>query len=655
MPLQQTSGNVTADAYGGGVAAVPNYIEDVFSTYLYTGNDSTQTINNGIDLSTKGGLVWIKARNTGSTFNCLFDTARGATKALFSNATNAQGTYTDSLTAFNTTGFTLGADTTTNFVNSPTGQTEASWTFRKQPKFFDVVTYTGTGANRTVSHNLGSAPGCIIIKKTSSADSWLVYHRSLTATSGIVLNSTAAATAGGAVLWNSTEPTSTEFTVGVNGGVNQSGETYVAYLFAHNAGGFGLTGTDNVISCGSFTADASTGEATVTLGYEPQWVLVKTTSVAQNWYLADSMRGFTATPTTDVVLSPNRSDAETSGTNIPGSPTATGFTARGTAGQTYIYIAIRRGPMKVPTDATSIFLPKTRTGNGTAGTVVTGASWPMDALWISRRTGGGAGVGGFTDVDRLRGAYLSTANPLLQQARTDAESTSFTTPGFVGGQTNYDLPSGGGYGLFNTSAVTYVDYLFRRAPSFFDEVCYTGDNTYAERPHNLGVVPELWITKKRNDVGDWLSYSYGLQKYGSLNTTAAFTSFTRTASTTAFQPTLDGPGSTYVTYLFATCAGVSKVGSYTGTGSTQTINCGFTGGARFVLIKRTDSTGDWYVYDTARGMTTLTDPYLRLNSTAAESATLGSVTTVSTGFAVNASILAAINTNGASYIYLSIA
>ena len=114
-------------------------------------------------------------------------------------------------------------------------------------------------------------------------------------------------------------------------------------------------------------------------------------------------------------------------------------------------------------------------------------------------------------------------------------------------------------------------------------------------------------------------------------------------------------GTYYVAYLFATCAGVSKVGSYTGNGTTQTINCGFTGGARFVLIKRTDSTGDWYVYDTARGMTTLTDPYLLMNDTAAESATLGSVTTVSTGFALNSTILAAINVSSATYIFLAIA
>jgi len=74
-----------------------------------------------------------------------------------------------------------------------------------------------------------------------------------------------------------------------------------------------------------------------------------------------------------------------------------------------------------------------------------------------------------------------------------------------------------------------------------------------------------------------------------------------------------------------------------------------------VLIKRTDSTGDWYVYDTARGMTVLTDPYLLLNSTAAEVATLGSVTTVATGFALDSAILAAINVSAGTYIFLAIA
>jgi hypothetical protein len=103
---------------------------------------------------------------------------------------------------------------------------------------------------------------------------------------------------------------------------------------------------------------------------------------------------------------------------------------------------------------------------------------------------------------------------------------------------------------------------------------------------------------------------------------------------------------TYVIYLFTTCAGVSKVGSYTGTGTTQTINCGFTAGSRFVMIKRTDSTGDWYYWDSARGIVSGNDPYLLLNSTAAEVTSTDYVDTDSAGFEISSTAPAAINASG---------
>ena len=100
---------------------------------------------------------------------------------------------------------------------------------------------------------------------------------------------------------------------------------------------------------------------------------------------------------------------------------------------------------------------------------------------------------------------------------------------------------------------------------------------------------------------------------------------------------------------------MSKVGSYTGNGTNQTINCGFTAGARFVLIKRTDSTGDWYVWDTARGIVTANDPRLSLNTTAAEVTTDDSVDPASTGFIVNQLASTNINVTSATYIFLAIA
>ena len=257
---------------GAAGAANPTYVEDVFSTYLYTGNGSTQTITNGIDLSGKGGLVWIKGRS-GATGHRFTDTARTATKSLASDSTAAEVTESTGLTSFSSTGFALGADAD----YSTNAATYASWTFRKAAKFFDVVTYTGNGtAGRTIPHNLGSAPGFIITKRTDAATNWLCYHRSLgfgnatdSDTNYIVLNSTDVSngfgTAGVIVAANSST-----FTPGAS--ANFNGGTYVAYIFAHDAGGFGDTGNDSVIKCGTFS-----GTGFVNVGWEPQWIMINRT------------------------------------------------------------------------------------------------------------------------------------------------------------------------------------------------------------------------------------------------------------------------------------------------------------------------------------------------------------------------------------------
>jgi hypothetical protein len=139
-------------------------------------------------------------------------------------------------------------------------------------------------------------------------------------------------------MWNNTAPTSTVFSVGTPFSVNESGGTYVAYLFAHDAGGFGLTGTDNVISCGSFTTDGS-GNASVTLGYEPQWVMIKQTDDTGSWFMLDTVRGWSMSD--DARLFANSSDSETTFAN--GNPTSTGFSAAGFSGSgTFVYVAIRK-------------------------------------------------------------------------------------------------------------------------------------------------------------------------------------------------------------------------------------------------------------------------------------------------------------------------
>jgi hypothetical protein len=149
--------------------------------------------------------------------------------------------------------------------------------------------------------------------------------------------------------------------------------------------------------------------------------------------------------------------------------------------------------------------------------------------------------------------------------------------------------------------------------------------------HNLGVAPELIIEKRRDGVSAWLIYNEasGNTKYMQFSSSAEATSAaawnntspTISEFTVGTGASVNGNGETYISYLFATLAGVSKVGSYTGTAADLNVDCGFSAGARFILIKRTDSTGDWYVWDSERGIVAGNDPYILLNTNAGSDVT----------------------------------
>jgi len=646
-----------------------NYIEDVFSTYIYkpAADFTNYSINNGIDLSTKGGMTWFKARDAAQN-NLVYDTVRGssaiAANALVTNNTNAQQTTFFDYVTPNTNGFTVnyaagGGQLTNSGINF------ASWTFREQPKFFDVVTWTGDGASsKNIPHALGSVPGCIIAKRTDTAASWVVYHTSLGATDILTLQSTNAAGANPAV-WNSTTPTSTQFTVGNSTTVNASSGTYVAYLFAHNAGGFGTTGTDNVISCGSFVSDGS-GGCSVTLGYEPQWLLYKNITAAEVWRTEDVMRGWNQTQLK--ILNPNSTAAEQDFDNNPSylAPTSTGFNTPTpglfTPSQTFIYIAIRRGPMKVPTDGTKVFSPNQT--SGTTGTPIT-TGFPVDFQMLGINAGNvynqraSTRLTGVNTNGTSNSQYLVTSKTLAEGA-TGSLTLNWNNTGF-------QVPS-------LNSGSPIITWNFQRAPSFMDTVCYSGTGAVGNAvSHNLGVAPELIIIKGRaGTIGtnDWQvlskitasnyvklvlnATSAELGPYTYANNAGLAAQPTSTTFTVNNVANFNNGSTTYIAHLFATCPGVSKVGSYTGTGASQVINCGFTAGARFVLIKRTDDVGGWYTYDTARGMVTGTDPYLFLNSADAE-VNANYVFTSSTGFTIQAAAPAEINASGGSYIFLAIA
>ena len=638
----------------------PLNVEEVFSTYLYDGTSSTQTITNGIDLDGEGGLVWTKARTSGVTSgNSLFDTERGVHKWLIANTTSAELTYTNTVTAFNSNGFTLGNNNQLNY----SGEDYVSWTFRKAPKFFDVVTYTGDGTSgRTVSHNLGSVPGMMIVR-SSAAKHWIIYHRDVGNTKYLRFTTSAELTLSS--VWNNTSPTSTEFTLGNAGTVNENGATYVAYLFAHNDGDgeFGPDGDADIIKCGVASYPVS-GDVEVNLGWEPQWVLLKDINHSgQPWWIIDTMRGWAAQETAGTLSSTTGGKwealfANTSGAEVEydyGGLTSTGFKLPsnnnyGDGNTNYIYIAIRRGPMAVPESATDVFhIDDQSTSISEAPRYRSGFVTDF-YFWKEKHTA----------TDWTASTRLLNTN-ILKPNLTNAEtSSSIYTWDFMNGALN----------------VSSVDankpaWMWKRAPNFFDAVAYTGDGTSNRAiEHNLGVTPEMIWVKARNISYDWVVKHKDLGRDElTLNATTAAggnlgadfwgsgtdTSTVFHTANSGTNRNTNGNNDTYIAYLFASLDGISKVGSYTGNGSNQTIDCGFSAGARFILIKRTDSTGDWYVWDTERGIVAANDPHLSLNTTAAEVTTNDSIDPDNSGFIVNQVSATNINVSSATYIFYAIA
>jgi len=617
----------------------------------YSSNAFTITVTNAVaqngggpftdSTANKGGLVWLKLRN-GASSNILNDTVNGAGNFLYSNTTNALISQTWGVSSFLNNGFQVSGNDP--FNNSTGGYNYTSWTFREQAKFFDVVTFTASAAAAyTFNHNLGSTPGFVIIKPTSVGGAWYCYHTSLGVNKYLLLNTTDASGTNPSGNWAATSTTFTVPTDFLSGGT----QTYVAYLFAHNAGGFGPAGTDNVISCGSFNG-ASAGS--VSLGYEPQWILFKDATSTTSWVIYDVMRGWSVT--SGNYLLPNSSGAEANTTSFYPVPNATGFSYPSgmTSGNT-IYIAIRRGPMKTPTSGTTVYSPVARTGTGAAASI---SSVPFPPDWVM--FGPRSIADNKYEIDRLRG----NSEGLITNSSSQGIGLGASLTLNINGISFAD-----GNSAWNQSSATYVNWFFGRAPGFFDVVCYTGTGANRTVTHNLGVVPELMIVKCRDLAGDWTVWqsSFSILNRLRLNTTQAvdvnntqhFGGTLPTSSVFYVGSTNSDSGALYVAYLFASCPGVSKVGSYTGTGALQTINCGFAAGARYVLIKRTDSTGAWYVYDSARGISSGNDPYLLLNSNVAEVANTNYVDTASTGFQVTAAAPADLNANGGTYIFLAIA
>lgn len=308
-----------------------------FDVSTYTGNGGTQSIVNSGAM--QPDLVWVKSRSA-ATSNDLFDSVRGATLGLTSNATSAEGTWSG-VTAFNSNGFTLGSNTS----NNASGASYVGWQWKESVSAgFDIVTYTGNGAGGVnISHSLGVAPKMMIVKSRSlGTQEWAVYHAALGATKALYLNTKAAALTSSAYWWD-VSPSSSVFTVGNGGVVNSNGATFVAYLFAEVAG---------FSKFGSYTGNGSADGPFVFCGFRPRYILWKEASGANaasaSWQVLDTARN--PSNVSNTMLYPNLSGAEGTGDNVD--ILSNGFKIRASgyfvneSGGTYIFAAFAENPFK---------------------------------------------------------------------------------------------------------------------------------------------------------------------------------------------------------------------------------------------------------------------------------------------------------------------
>jgi hypothetical protein len=618
---------------------------------------ATTPISSTVDLAERGGMSWHKRRDIAADHR-IFDTERGNANFLECNTTDSEAStyqqYAEPLV-----GGGMGVTKEEGQLNNAAGE-YINWQLAKQEGFFDVVTYTGNGvAGREIAHNLGSTPGMMIVKRTTGSDNWNVYHSNLSnpLTKRLTLNS-----AGGEIDQSTSPqfpavPTSDVFTVGSDTAVNFSNQEYVAYLFADDAPMFGPDGDESIIKCGSYTGTSDTNGPEIDLGWEPQFLLIKKSSGTENWIMLDTMRGI-PTGGNFSRLNPNLTTAEQS--NIPGlEVTATGFKLTGPYAEVndngdFIYMAIRR-----PNKPAKEFEPDELFAVD-GSTTALGHSSPA-----FRNSGWQPGMAWYRDVSQTVAAQLSA--PLMQGNRLDTTANAAsTTSGFF----EFDYPAGWGTG---SAAANNYSWMFRRAPGFFDVVTYAGDGVAGRQlPHSLGVKPDMIWVKTTTNTYDWqvafskkdmtpagdLKWRMQLNKNTGWGSSNEFNSENPTDSYIPLNNSVNTnfAGESYIAMMWASVPGICDIGSYTGDGSARVVDCGFTNGARFVLIKRTDSTGNWMYFDTLRGIGPNDDPFLNLNLSAAQTTNRDFLSANPVGFEVNGpSIADLVNTIGAEYIYMAIA
>ncbi len=652
-----------------------------FNTVLYTGTGGTQNITS---VGFAPDFVWIKDRDAANWHN-LQDTIRGATKHLYSNASNAQDTTSDGLTSFNSNGFTIGGgggfgNSGNNFVawswkaggtptatnseaagSAPTsgsvmidgvastaalaGNVVAKKMSVNTSLDFSIVNFTSVaGSTNQVPHGLSGTPDLFIFKRIDAAESWWAYTQQIDGSLDyLVLNNTSPKSDS-----SETAPTATT----VYQPTSSAGRDYILYSFKSKPG---------FSKIGSYTGSGAAGKMIQT-GFKPAFLMIKRTNGTSDWNMWDDKRGDGS------IVWANGSNAEASSTNYQIDFLSNGFVLQfawdwgNASGNNYIYLAFAAdGSTTTPSLANS-FDAQIYSGTGAARSI-TGLGFKPDLLWWKARN---SSTYNWKSVDSINGPTKNLYQNLTNALATDVATTSFDSDGFTFGS--------GGNG--NVSGLNYINYAWKagglasintdgtnscvvsaNAAAGFSFVNLSKDNTNTETfGHGLAAIPEMIILKRTASADDWYVYHKDLgntvriqlnSSSAKVTGTGVWGSTTPTSSVFTLQ---NQSGGAHTAYCFCSISGYSKVSSYTGNGTAgHAISVGFT--PSYVLIKRTNNTGNWYIFDSARKTGVYSDQ-LEVNTSGAEN-TGTYVELTSTGFSLNTTA-SNLNESGDTFIYLAI-
>ena len=344
----------TADLSDPAIADPSKY----FQSTTYTGNGSTQSINQSGNSTFQPDWVWIKNRDAADS-HIWTDAVRGATKILESNDADAEVTDADTLTGFESDGFALGDDdkvntNTENYIawqwkangagsSNEDGTINTTATSVNTTTGVSISTYTGTGSNATVGHGLGVAPKMVIVKRRNTSESWRVWHTAMTDGSYFMNLENTDGQASIAAIWNSTAPTSSVVSVGTNASVNGSSDTHVMYAFAD---------VEGFSKFAAYTGNGNADGPFVHTGFKPAFLMFKVVSTTDSWQVYDTARqdynvfGRSLTPNANAVESSFSARVDL---------LSNGFKARSTntavngSGQTYLFMAFAEAPFKTAT------------------------------------------------------------------------------------------------------------------------------------------------------------------------------------------------------------------------------------------------------------------------------------------------------------------